>query len=175
MANNLPTRIVYYRDCKASELDSIPIVPGTLIYCHDIGEAFYDALDGSARTTVSKYVHIFGTEIERQRYLQYDTEVLYIVLETSSAYIYSDGWVNLSASTDTFTFTLDNLEIPTNGYTAHDGRIREGCSAVFTPIPSLVDLYKGCEIITHNGSADILLNVGTMYPIIGKVEFIVEV
>jgi len=167
-----PTVIHYFQDCLSSELNSLPIVPGTLIYCRDSGENWYDTLEGD-RIAVSKYVVVFATDAERLDYLDMSSDILYVVAATRKLYIYNAGWICLNESiSDTFYFDIENLEVPTGstGLTVTDSRIKATYTGTFAPIASLIDLYKGATVTCSAGSATIVLDNTTAYPIIGSVK-----
>lgn len=169
---NLPTDLIYRsQDCLSSELDSIEFHAGTLIYCRDSGECYYDTLDGE-RVPVSKYVRFFATEAERKASMDFDSSVLYIVRETNKLYVYSGGWVCLNPGiTTSFYFDIDNLEVPTaaTGLTVSDSRITDKCTGEFTPLPSLSDLFGSATVTCSNGSATIKL-ANTSYKMIGTLK-----
>lgn len=169
---NLPTDLIYRsQDCLSSELDSIEFHAGTLIYCRDSGECYYDTLDGE-RVPVSKYVRFFDTESDRTGSMDFDTSVLYIVRDTNKLYVYSGGWVCLNPGiTTSFYFDIDNLEVPTGttGLVVSDERISDTCNGDFAPLPSLSDLFGSATVTCTNGSATIKLN-NTNYKMIGTLK-----
>ena len=168
----MPTVIYKFQDCLSSELRTLPIVAGTLIYCRDTGENWYDTLEGT-RISVSRYVVVFQTDSERTSYLEMSNDTLYIVVATRKLYVYSGGWICLNgSSTDTFYFDVENVEVPSGatGTTVTDGRILDGCSGTFVPIPSLTDLFTGATVTCSTGSATIKLTGTNNYPIIGTLK-----
>lgn len=169
---NTPTVIRSFQDCLASELNDISVVPGTLIYCRDTGENYYDNLEGE-RIPVSKYVYVFATESDRTSYLEMMSGVLYVVRATKKIYIYSGGWICLNdgEASDTYYFDIENLEVPTGatGLRVTDSRISTNCTGTFTPIASLNDLYGNSTVTCSNGYATIVLS-NTSYPMIGTLK-----
>lgn len=169
---SIPTVIYKFQDCLSSELGTLTIVPGTLIFCRDTGENYYDTLEGT-RIIVSRYVHMFATDSDRTSYLEMENNVLYIVRSTRKLWIYNAGWYCLNGSaSDIFFFDIDNLEVPTGntGLTVNDSRILADCTGTFVPIPSLYDLFTGATVTCAAGSATIVLANSSTYPIIGTLK-----
>ena len=84
----LSSDVIYrFQDCLSSELDSLEFHAGTLIFCRDTGECYYDNLEGD-RVPVSQYVKFFATEADRTSSLDFESNTLYIVGATNKLYIY---------------------------------------------------------------------------------------
>lgn len=165
----LSSDVIYrFQDCLSSELDNLEFHAGTLIFCRDTGECYYDNLEGD-RVPVSQYVKFFATEADRKNSLDFETNTLYIVSATNKLYIYVNGWVCLNPDISTsFYFDIEHLEVPvgSTGLTVNDSRISKDCTGTFIPLPSLIDLFGSATVTCSDGSAKIVL-ADTEYTMIG--------
>lgn len=170
--NTTDTDIIYrFQDCLSSELNDLDFHAGTLIFCRDTGECYYDNLEGD-RVTVSQYIKFFATDSDRANCFDFETNILYIVNETNKLWVYAGGWICLNPDIDTsFYFDIENLEVPTGttGLVVTDSRIKTTCTGSFTPLPSIADLFGSATVTCSNGSATIKL-VNTNYPMIGTLK-----
>lgn len=172
IVDGVHNKMIYrFQDCLSSELSSLEFYAGTLIYCRDTGECFYDTPNGE-RVPVSKYVRFFATEAERTSCLDFDTSILYIVTATKKMYVYAGGWVCLNPDIRTaFYFDIENVEVPTGstGLSVSDSRITTSCTGNFVPLPSLNDLFGSATVTCTSGSAKIVL-ADTNYKMIGTLK-----
>jgi len=175
MAENAATVIYKLQDCYSSQVADLPFSAGTLIFCSDSGECYYDPVNGTStedRISVSQYTKMFATESEREAYLYPETNALYVVKSTNKTYIYkgsTEGWKCLNPDTP-FYFDIENVTVATGttGTTISDARIDASCTGTFKPLASLDDLVTVPATVTcSNGSAKIVLDNSTQYPIIG--------
>ena len=167
----LPNEITKFQDCLSSEVNSIEFVMGTLIFCRDTGECYYDGFDG-VRVPISQYVYIFNTDAERESYTYYDANVIYIVRETGRIYIYNGGWICLnSGASDTYYFDIEHVIVPVGeSVVVNDTRIdAQTCTGSYVPIPSLYDLFGSATVVCGNGQATITL-ADTQYEMIGTLK-----
>lgn len=158
-----------FQDCLASEVNSLPIVKGTLIFCRDSGDCYYDTPENE-RIHVSKTVVILGADSERTGIEFPDSDVLYVVRATKKIWIYSAGWICLNPDTKS-NFTSEYIEVNAGGnVTISDSRIMSTNTAKFIPIPAITDLYtKTMTYVVSNGSCKV--TNPNSYKMIGYVLF----
>lgn len=83
------TKIVSYRQYNNSEIDSAPIIPGSMLLAKDTGNMYADTVDGD-RIPLSKQT-AFITEEMRQNMLTPEEEILYITIDDFKIWIYYNG------------------------------------------------------------------------------------
>lgn len=80
--------INYYQLEAESKLDSMPFNEGTLYFIVDTKRLFLDPVGGGSRISVNESPIILSTESERENLLSPIPGKLYVVLDSSSSYIY---------------------------------------------------------------------------------------
>lgn len=164
----MATTIMYtFQDCLSSEVNNIAFVPGTLIYCRDTGESYYDTLDGD-RIAVSKYVVICLTDSDRTDIIAPDSGCLYVVIETKRIWVYNGGWKDL---TKAVYFDILNVDIAASTTsTITDSKITSACTAKFIPLPNIADLYTDGDITLTCATGSISVKNNSSYEMIGTVQ-----
>lgn len=165
--------IAAFQDCLSSEVKGLGIQKGTLIFCRDSGECWYDTLEGT-RIRVAHDIKIYDTDTQRQQDLFPDTDLFYIVRNTAKLWIYNNGWVCLNAGgtiDTTVYFDILNCDVPTGntGATFSDSRINTKCTATFVPDISMIDLFGTATCTCSDGSVKVVLS-NTNYPMVGTVQ-----
>lgn len=158
-----------FQDCLRSELDSIEIDPGTLIFCRDSGDAFYDTLEGD-RVPVSSDIVILKNEAERTGLLTPESGILYVVQSSRMIWLYIGGWISLSPGARYY-FDIENVELPKAGeepVTVVDERIGTACVADFVPIPAISNIYQGATLACGDGK--VVGNAVGEYNMIGTIK-----
>lgn len=161
-----------FQDCLHSELKNFIITPGTIYFCRDTGEAYYDTLEG-IRLPVSRYIRFFEDEQDRLDFIEFDSEILYIVRASSKAYIYNGGWICINPDMhQTYYFDIDNIEVPLghDGRVVSDSRITTECTGEYVPLPSIVDVFKGATVTCTSGYATIKLDEANTCDMIGVLK-----
>lgn len=145
--------LYHFQDCLESELKSIDIVPGTLIFCRDSGNHFYDTLEGRRIPIASKIAIL--TDAERRAIILPDSDKYYICKDTKIGWIYSNGeWVSIGNKPKLnymIPITLEKngtLDLP-------NSELNEGTSLEFIADGTLKDLVTDASVtleITANNT-----------------------
>ena len=159
--------MIQFRSALASEVDDRAIIPGSLLVCSDIGEMFFDNIDGE-RIKVANNVTYLATETDRTGLLTPEVNMLYIVIESAKMYIYNASWVCLNPDAIQ-TFYVYNVESTAGSSSVTDSRVDNTCTARFIVDPSIYDLYND-DVTCTCGNGTISLSNTSEHTMIGLIE-----
>lgn len=163
--------MIKFRTCLASELDSKPIINGSIILCYDSGDLYSDTIEGD-RIKIADKVRILETENDRTSMLIPESDCLYIVVESKKLYIYTTTWVCLNENGDFSIYMyIPNVEIAASDTTTiTDNRITVNSNAIFHVDASLYDLAENSNITCTCKEGQIEVISDCNYVLYGTIE-----
>ena len=153
--------IVKHYDITKAELDNLPLDPGSLYFCTDTMDLYYDS-ETSGRVSMAKDIVYVATENNKP--LAPLTNRLYVVIETGTMYFYINEWVSIGTRPQ---IHFCNVTVENGSLTVSNSRISKYDTAEFVPDISVADLCSGISATCADGSVTVSLT--SNYPIIGEI------
>lgn len=169
----MPTEINYsFQDCLASEVESIAIVPGTLLFCRDTGDMFYDTLEGE-RIQNGKFIKMLENDSERTDILIPNSDLIYVVKNSGKIWIFHNGgWACLNNNSSGY-ITIFNVEVASGASaTYNDVGISTVMVPTFYPIPAIADLYDSEKVTCVTGTGTVTITNESPYPMYGTIYIV---
>lgn len=155
--------IIQYYDMTEAELEKRSFKAGCVYYCTDSRNIYLDSPVELKRKRMSSDAIILASESERHDLVSPVPDKIYIVIATSSIYVYTSGaWKRIGVSH----FSIENI-LAEPGSVILDDRVVETDTAKFIPDLSCADLATGISCACSNGS--ITITMTSDYPIPGKI------
>lgn len=163
--------MIKFRTCLASELDTKPIINGSIILCYDSGDMYSDTIEGD-RIKIADKVRILETENDRTSMLIPESDCLYIVIESKKLYIYTTSWLCFNENGDfNIYYYIPNVEIAASDTTTiTDNRITVNSNAIFHVDASLYDLAENSNITCTCKEGQIEVISDCNYVLYGTIE-----
>lgn len=104
--NFINSEKIFFIECNKSQLNSVTIIDGQLIYVKDNYELYWD--NDNVRKQISDII-VLNTEEEKNDILA-PLNKFYYVKDSNKLYYYFLKWINIGSSSDTYTKEeIDNL------------------------------------------------------------------
>ena len=162
---------VNHIDIAENVLKNTPYKAGTLYYCYDTGNVYFDSVADGNRIKISSDMIIVSSETERLNILAPVPGKIYCVLKSGRIYISNEGsWIRLGKTNFEITDVVvkdDGSSTGTKQLVIENSEIHADNTAKFVPDLSVADLATNITATCAEGSVTVVLT--SSYEIPGRI------